>query len=145
MCKKSRRKERFTDKNPYVIHPFQISPKSTQHASVLSRFLRKLAAKSDVYFKYPPKHQPVVPAAIAFPSLSFAPACTSTCTQLLVMPSMVACFPSLRIFTLVPADITARTEVVVASPLRSLRFSLTIIVLFGRRWKKRQPHPTVRK
>ena len=47
------------------------------------------------------------------------------------MPSMVACFPIVRIFTFVPVDITARTEVVAASPLRSLRFSLTVIVLFG--------------
>ncbi len=46
----------------------------------------------DYHSKNPPKHQPTVPAFIALPSLSFAPFCTSTCVQLLEMPSIVSAF-----------------------------------------------------
>ena len=46
------------------------------------------------------------------------------------MPSIVSALPSSRIFTFVPADITVRTWVEVASPERSFRFSVTSIVLF---------------
>ncbi len=45
------------------------------------------------------------------------------------MPSIVSALPRARTLMCVPADITARTCVEVASPKRSLRFSWTVIVL----------------
>ena len=66
------------------------------------QMIRKIES---TYFKYPPKHQPVVPAAIGFPSRSFASTSTSTCTQLLVMPSMVRSAPTAITFTCVPLPI----------------------------------------
>ena len=51
---------------------------------------------------------------------SFAPDKTSTFTQFEEIPSMFSAFPSSRIFTFVPADITVRTSDVVASPERSV-------------------------
>ena len=75
--------------------------------------------------KYPPKHQPVVPDGMVLPSLSRASFCTSTCTQLAVMPSIVSSLPAASTFTRVPTRIVVIIALDVSSSSLSRRFSDT--------------------
>ena len=91
--------------------------------NLISIFFQKLA-RPYRSAKYPPKHQPTVPAVIAFPSLSFAPASTSTCTQLPVIPSIVFSAPMLSTFTVDPLPIVTTGFPAVLPLERRRRFSV---------------------